>query len=777
MNQRLALSILLPFIACAVQWLLWDTLKPYVWFLFFPAAFFSAWLGGLKGGLAGTVIGALLAWYVFIPPTFSFTMDNPAAAFSVAVFVFMGSLFAYFFERLRQAMRRTDEALAATEAANQKITQLYEKTLELDTLKNQFFANVSHELRTPLTLILAPLEQRLRRPGFSEAERRETEIMLRNARLLYRHVTDLLDVAKLDAGRMTLAWTRLDLAHLVRAMASNFESLAAERHIDYRVVVPETLAGEADSEKLQRVLLNLLANAFKFTPDGGAITLRLCDTDGQALLEVQDNGPGVPAELRATVFERFRQGEGDARRRHGGTGLGLAIVKDFVELHGGTVTLGEAPGGGALLSVRLPLAAPPGTLIGAALPLDEVIDRQAVEELEVRTPLAPPGDAPAADGDTPLVLVVEDNADMNEFVAVTLRSHYRVVSAFDGHEGLDKALALRPDLILADVMMPVMSGDEMVAALRRQPAMENVPIVMLTAKADDELRVRLLEQGVQDYINKPFSADELLARVNGLVAARLRTVEELRRLNADLERRVLERTAELSAANRELDSFAYAVSHDLRAPLRAMSGFSQALVEDYGKLLDAEARKYLDQIGIASRKMGELIDGILVLSRSTRGELRRDAIDISALATRLLEELVRGEPERQVGWLVEPHLLATGDARMIEAVLSNLLDNAWKYTGKAKAPSIRVFSGEIGGLSGFCVADNGAGFDMAHAEQLFQPFRRLHRQDEFPGIGIGLATVLRIVHRHGGEVRAESRPGAGATFCFTLPVNTPEETS
>jgi light-regulated signal transduction histidine kinase (bacteriophytochrome) len=208
-----------------------------------------------------------------------------------------------------------------------------------------------------------------------------------------------------------------------------------------------------------------------------------------------------------------------------------------------------------------------------------------------------------------------------------------------------------------------------------------------------------------------------------------------------------------------------------------MSGFSQALVEDYGKLLDAEARKYLDQIDIASRKMGELIDGILVLSRSTRGELRRDAIDISALATRLLEELVRGEPERQVGWLVEPNLLATGDARMIEAVLSNLLDNAWKYTGKAKAPSIRVFSGEIDGSSGFCVADNGAGFDMTHAEQLFQPFRRLHRQDEFPGIGIGLATVQRIVHRHGGEVRGESRPGAGATFCFTLPVSTPEETS
>jgi PAS domain S-box-containing protein len=244
--------------------------------------------------------------------------------------------------------------------------------------------------------------------------------------------------------------------------------------------------------------------------------------------------------------------------------------------------------------------------------------------------------------------------------------------------------------------------------------------------------------------------------------------QALGELNLNLDRRVQERTAELSAANRELDSFAYAVSHDLRAPLRAMSGFALALQEDFAERLDGEARMYLEQIGLASSKMSLLIDGILSLSRSTRGDLQRASVDLSALARRLLGEFARREPQRQVDWQVEDGLLVNGDAAMLEIALTNLLDNAWKYTAKQPLASIRVHAARLDEEPAICVSDNGAGFDMAYAQRLFQPFQRMHRQDEFPGIGIGLATVQRIVHRHGGEIRAEASPGQGARFCFSL---------
>lgn len=253
------------------------------------------------------------------------------------------------------------------------------------------------------------------------------------------------------------------------------------------------------------------------------------------------------------------------------------------------------------------------------------------------------------------------------------------------------------------------------------------------------------------------------------ITARQRAEAEVRRLNAELEDRVRQRTAELEAANQELDSFAYAVSHDLRAPLRAMSGFSQALQEDYGEQLDSEARVYLDQIIIASRHMSGLIDGLLTLSRSTRGELRRDPVDLTALTERLLRDQAAAEPERQVVWQVEPGLCIQGDPVMLEVVMRNLVENAWKYTAKTPNATIRVYTENQEGKRYFCVADNGAGFDMNHANRLFKAFQRLHRQDEFPGIGIGLATVQRIIHRHGGAIRAEGAPGCGATFRFTLP--------
>lgn len=252
------------------------------------------------------------------------------------------------------------------------------------------------------------------------------------------------------------------------------------------------------------------------------------------------------------------------------------------------------------------------------------------------------------------------------------------------------------------------------------------------------------------------------------ISARVAAEEEIRRMNAELEARVESRTAELREANQELETFAYAVSHDLRAPLRAINGFAKILAREYGGCLDEGGKQYLDYVVSGAQRMGELIEGLLQLSRSSRGEIVKKTVNLSALARRIMEELALTEPDRQVHYEIEDGLEVEGDPRMLEALMHNLLGNAWKYTAKVAKARIRFYLDHSAAPPRFCVEDNGAGFDMAHADKLFQPFRRLHGQDEFSGIGIGLATVKRVVQRHGGEISAEAKPGKGACFHFTL---------
>lgn len=674
-------------------------------------------------------------------------------------------------EKLTEELRtRADRMETEIYLRAQELQEANRRLRALDRMKAQFFANVSHELRTPLALILAPVRKLLSAAGLEGTQRQDLEVVERNARLLLGHVNDLLDLAKLEAGKMAALYAEVDLAALVRRTAGHFESVAAPRGLSFMVDAPATAPAQIDAGKIERVLMNLLSNAFKLTPDGGwvrcSLTLAAEGSRPGAILEVSDSGPGVPAELRELVFERFFQVEESATRRGSGTGLGLAIAREFTEIHGGSIRLGEAPGGGALVRVELPLRPPPGVVVRSqAAPAASAGDVAPVREL-----LAPPGPAAVAaaedtqDDARPLVLVVEDNPEMSRYICETLAAEHRVEAAVDGGDGLEMTLRLRPDLIVSDLMMPGVSGPEMARAIRARPELERIPILVLTARADDELRARLLREGVQDYLVKPFSSEELRARAANLVT--------LKRMREELEERAQKlrlSASQLEVAYAELEAFSYSVSHDLRAPLRSISGFSQALLEDCHDHLDDRGRQHLSRVLAAAKRLEQLIEDLLRLSRVTRASLRREQVDLSGMARDVVAEVQQhARADRPAEFVVHEGMEVQGDARLLRLALENLIGNAVKFTGRRSQARIEFGCTTRDGESAYFVRDNGAGFDMAYADKLFIPFQRLHRESDFPGTGIGLATVQRIVQRHGGRIWAESEMGAGSTFYFTL---------
>jgi signal transduction histidine kinase len=368
------------------------------------------------------------------------------------------------------------------------------------------------------------------------------------------------------------------------------------------------------------------------------------------------------------------------------------------------------------------------------------------------------------------VLLVEDDPD-DRLIAVDLLGESRqtrfVVDWVKTYrEACDRIGAGRYDIALIDYQL----GDSDGLSLARAcfGGESGVPFIMLTGLSDLTLDLEAMRTGAADYLVKGRLDATLLERSIRYAIAHARSLSTIARLNAELEQRVRERTAALEYANRELEAFAFSVSHDLRAPLRVIQGFSRILTEDFADQLGDQGLLHAQRIIKAGQSMNAMIDALMRLSRATWQPSRSDSIDLSAIAREVLDGLQAAEPEREVVATVEPGLMVEGDAELLRVALENLIGNAWKFSAQESPARIGFGAESIGEERVFYVRDNGAGFDMAHADRLFWLFQRLHAAGTFPGTGAGLAIVQRVIHRHGGRVWAESVVGEGATFRFTL---------
>jgi two-component system sensor histidine kinase/response regulator len=423
-----------------------------------------------------------------------------------------------------------------------------------------------------------------------------------------------------------------------------------------------------------------------------------------------------------------------------------------------------------------------GQAVGRSAPAEGLTAAPAEELLvESEHTTAGPTDRPTAgplDDRVNILLVDDQPANLVALEAMLQGLGQNLIKAESGREALKWLLTHDFAVILLDVKMPDMDGFETAALIRERDKSRHTPILFLTAADSTQTQaVRGYAVGAVDYLIKPVVPEfvrskvavfvelakktQLLRRQAQLLAQSEQAARELAEARAELVR-------DLEHKNRELESFSYAVSHDLRAPLRRIDSFSRAILESQSDKLDDSGRKFLSRVREASQHMSQLIDDVLYLSRVTRAELREQEVNLSDLASLTLDQLQEAESDRVIERKIRPGVIVTGDGQLLRIAMKNLLENAWKFTGKV--PRAKIEFGMTHGATepSYFVRDNGAGFDMTYAGRLFGPFQRLHPQHEFPGSGIGLATVQRIIHRHGGRVWAEGLVGQGATFHFTL---------
>ncbi|WP_293788324.1 ATP-binding protein [uncultured Pedobacter sp.] len=632
----------------------------------------------------------------------------------------------------------------------------------IDRSKTAFFSNVSHEFRTPLTLMLGQLEDLQAKAIMADSEIGEiVRSTHRNSMRLLKLVNNLLDFSRVEAGRVKAAFQPVDIVGVTTDLASSFRSIIEKAGMEL-VVKADYPALEVflDIQMWEKIVLNLLSNAFKYTLEG-KITVELIKKDTRVILNVSDTGVGIPEAELPHMFERFHRVENAVGRTHEGTGIGLSLVSELVGLHGGNITVESVFGTGSTFTLCIPLGC-------SHLPAEQVHQKDfqvsmiglresflqeasgllGEEYSEIVNENKP---AQAKDGhqSDARVLIVDDNNDIRAYLKRLLEPEFTVYTAVNGEDALQKLDTFTPELILSDIMMPVMDGKGLLKKIREREEKHWIPLIFLSARAGEEARIDGLEAGADDYLVKPFSAQELLSKVRAQI--------KINRVRLYNERRMRD--------------FVAVATHELKTPLTALFGYVQLIEKKSATINESLITNAAQRAGYQITRMARLVDDFLDVSKLDEGMLRlnRGSFDIDELVREIVDEVQSTSPSHTLYFSGANMLQVRGDREKIGQVITNLLVNAVKYA--PEAPKIEITVKETEEQIVISVRDYGVGIKKEDQAHVFKRFYRTESANKsFRGFGVGLYLCAEIVNRHGGTISVESEPMVGSTFYFSLPL-------
>ncbi|HTQ50678.1 MAG TPA: ATP-binding protein [Candidatus Acidoferrales bacterium] len=671
------------------------------------------------------------------------------------------------------------------------------KLVELDRLKSRFFANISHELRTPLTLLLSPLESLLQRFA-GQADNGVHELLLTmhsNGMRLLKLINDLLDLIRLEAGRMEIKSEPVEVADFIKGLASAARQVAEDKKIKLETYTDLRLGVvAADPDKLEKVVLNLLFNALKFTPADGRVELRAEKQGEELVFVVSDTGIGIAEKNLAFVFDRFWQADSSAQRKYQGVGIGLALVKELTEMMHGSVLVESQEGKGTTFTVRLPyhkaeLASreSKGEAPAAGTETGVVAKEEWLANLYRRAELFPAmvslrGAAKPVElgkrGRRPVVLVADDEPDMRRFLRSQLDEDYDVLEAADGIQALEKATQFLPDIILLDMMMPEMDGLAVCRELRKHEETSVVPIILLTARADEETKFNALELGANDFLAKPFSSTELHARIKNLIESHdfQRNLSQQNRALSNTIDQLKETESQLVQSEKlaSLGRMSAGIIHEINNPLNFATTGLFALRNKCKQFAPEQRREYeeiLSDIEEGMKRVRNIVSDLRMFTHPEAGP--SEPVDVTEAVNTSLRFLAGEWKDKvRVELKIVPGQTVLANRNKLIHVLVNLLQNSLDAMREKKfeneAPAISIQGRTEGDRSLVLIRDNGPGIERKHLDKIFDPF--FTTKDVGEGMGLGLSICHRIVKGFEGHISVNTQVGQFCEFTLDFPV-------